>query len=319
MTEKEIFIEEEEIFIEEEEAMDFDEAEHTYTGTVSGKKYLSATTLLKKFGLSPSEYAAIPKEILEAKAAYGSSVHKALEEYIKGDETQLIIPEVQSFADWLEAQSMTILDCVSEQIVFNEYYGIAGTVDLQVWNLLGDFKTTATLHLVPVMWQLSIYNFLLHPNEVDYNMFEPKVFWFSATGTLDVRTVPLVPYNRLIAMLEANRAGEETWVDASVPTDLIEKVDMIVKHKRLIDTLKKNLKSLENEKDVLRASIEDQMKDESRIYIDAPAGIITLTEVVTSRYSTDRINTLLAKLSLPKKDYMNVTTSTRLNIKDKGK
>jgi hypothetical protein len=297
----------------------FTEEDHKYVGTSTGKEYISATTLLKKFGLSPSEYDAIPKEILEAKAAYGTAVHKALEEYIKGDETQLLVPEVQAFADWLKSQSMTTLDCVSEQVVFNEYYGIAGTIDLQIWNIIGDFKTTAALHLVPIMWQLSIYNFLLHPDEEKYNMFEPKAFWFAAAGTLTVKSIPLIPYDRLISMLEAYRKGEEMWVDASVPSTLTEKVDMLVKQKRLIDTLKRNLKVLENEKDVIRASVEDQMKEESRIYVDAPAGIVTLSEVTTTRYSSDKITKLLEDLSLPKKDYIDTTVYTRLNIKDKGK
>jgi hypothetical protein len=303
----------------EVESISFTEEDHKYVGTVSGKEYISATTLLKKFGLSPSEYDGIPKEILEAKAAYGTAVHKALEEYIKGDETQLIVPEVQAFADWLSSQSMTILDCLAEQKVFNEYFGVAGTIDLQMWNILGDFKTTASLHLVPVMWQLSIYNFLLHPEEEKYMLYEPKVFWFAAEGTLTVRDIPLIPYNRVISMLEAHRAGEELWVDTSIPTELLDKVDMLIKQKRLIDTLKKNLKLLESEKDVIRASVEDQMKDESRIYVDAPAGIVTMSEVTTSRFNTDKVTALLKDLKLPKKDYLNVTTYTKLNIKDKSK
>ena len=87
---------EEKLIALEAEDVSFDEATHTYTGTVTGKTYISVTTLLKKFGMSPSEYDAIPKEILEAKAAYGTAVHKALEEYIKGDETQTIVPEGSS-------------------------------------------------------------------------------------------------------------------------------------------------------------------------------------------------------------------------------
>lgn len=310
---------EEKLIALEAEDVAFDEATHTYTGTVTGKTYISVTTLLKKFGMSPSEYDAIPKEILEAKAAYGTAVHKALEEYIKGDETQTIVPEVAAFADWLHSQSMTPLDCMSEQKVFNEYFGVAGTIDLQAWNIIGDFKTTATLHLVPVMWQLSIYNFLLHPDEEKYNLFDLKCFWFSSAGVLTVKDIPLIPYDRLMSMLEAYRKGEEIWVDTSVPTALIEKVDMIVKQSRLIKTLEKNLKVLKSEKDVIRASIEDQMKEESRIYVDAPSGIVTLTEVTTSRYNSDKVTSLLDSLHLNKKDYVNTTIYSRLNIKDKAK
>jgi len=304
----------------EEEKIIFNEGDHSYIGTTSKKSYMSVTSLLKKFGMSPSEYDMIPAEILEKKAAYGKAIHEALELFIGGDETQLIFPEVYEFNEWLKSQSLSTLDCVSEQVVFNEYYGIAGTIDVEIWNLLGDFKTTATLHLVPVMWQLSLYNFLRHPDEEKYAMHELRCFWFSAEGTLTVRPIPLIPYPRLISMLEAYKRGDEMWVDASVPTTLVEKIDMIVKQKRLIDTLKKNLAVLENEKDVIRGAIEDQMKEESRIYVDAPSGVVTLTEVAASRYDTEKVKKLINSIpGLIHKDYLKVSTYTRLNIKDKAK
>lgn len=303
----------------EVEGISFDEESHTYTGTVSKEEYISTTTLLKKYGLSPSDYDAIPAAILSAKAEYGKAVHKGLELYIKGDETQLLIPEVKAFADWLTSVGMTTLDCVSEQVVFNEYYKIAGTVDLQLWNIVADFKTTATLYLVPVMWQLSIYNFILHPNEEDYNLHELKCFWFNSSGHLTVKDIPLIPYARLLLMLDAYRRGEETWIDSSVPETLIEKVNELVKQKRIIDTLKRNLKILESEKEVIQASVSDQMQEESRIYVDAPMGIVTLTEVVTTRYDNNKIDELIKKLSIAKKDLVKTTAYTRMNIKDKAK
>lgn len=308
---------EKELLIED---VEFNEEDHTYTGTVSKADYISATTLLKKYGMTPDEYAYVPEEILKAKAAYGTEVHAGLEKYINGDEVQKVLyPEVQAFADWLDEKKLTTFDCISEKKVFNEYYKIAGTVDLQVWNTIGDFKTTSTLHMVPVMWQLSLYNFLLHPNEEDYNMYELKVFWFSASGELTVRDVPLVPYLRLLSLLEAYRKGEEVWVDESLSTDLVEQVEAIIKQERLIKTVKKNLKSLENEKEVLKVSIEDKMKEESRIYVDAPSGVITITEVATSRYDNKLIDELLLDTGKPKKDYIKTTIYTRMNIKDKAK
>lgn len=300
----------------ETEDLIFDEEEHTYTGTVSAKKYTPVSNILKKFGFTPSEYAVIPPEILKAKAAYGTNIHKALEAYIKGDETQLIIPEVAAFAEWLTSVGMTTLDCISEKKAFSEYYKVAGTVDLQLWNIVADFKTTATLHTVPVMWQLSLYNFLLHPNEADYNLYELKCFWFSSAGTLSVKDIPLVPYNRLLSLLDAFAKGEEVWVDTSIPVDLIEKVNEIIKQKKLIDTLKKNLKALESERDILKGAIEDQMKEESRIYVVAPTGIVTLSEVTQSRYDTSKIDALLRTLKEEKSKYTKTSIYTKLNIKE---
>lgn len=307
------------IVLIEEEDVHFDPEDHRYTGTVSGKEYTSATTLLRKFGMTPAEYDIIPKEILEAKAKYGTAVHKALEDFIMGDETQLLVPEVAAFNEWLVANSVSTLDCVAEQKVFNEYYGIAGTVDLQLWNIIADFKTTATLHMVPVMWQLSIYNFLLHPDEVDYNMHELKVFWFASDGVLTVREVPLIPYNRLISLIEANQRGDEVWIDESVPLDMIDKVEAIVKQKKLIDTLKKNLKVLESEQEVIKVALQDQMKEDERLYIDTETGTITLTEVSTARYDSNKVTRYISGKGDNPADYKNVSTYTRMNIKDKTK
>lgn len=306
------------VLIEEEDVI-FDEEDHSYTGTVSGKEYISATTLLRKFGMTPAEYKVIPKEILEAKAKYGTAVHKALEDFIMGDETQLLVPEVASFNEWLIENKITTLDCVSEQKVFNEYYGIAGTVDLQMWNVIADFKTTATLHMVPVMWQLSIYNFLLHPDEVDYNMHELKVFWFASDGVLTVRDVPLIPYNRLISLIEANQRGDEVWIDESVPVDMVDKVEALVKQKKLIDTLKKNLKVLESEQEVVKVALQDQMKEDDRVYIDTETGTVTLTEVSTARYDNNKVTKYITSMGGKPSDYKNISTYIRMNIKDKIK
>ena len=309
---------EEALFFAEED-VDFDPEDHRYTGTVSGKEYTSATTLLRKFGMTPSEYDIIPKEILEAKAKYGTAVHKALEDFILGDETQLLVPEVASFNEWLIENKVTTLDCVAEQKVFNEYYGIAGTVDLQLWNVIADFKTTATLHMVPVMWQLSLYNFLLHPDEVDYNMHELKVFWFASDGVLTVRPVPLIPYNRLVSLIEAHQRGDEVWIDESVPTEMIDKVDSIIKQKKLIDTLKRNLKVLESEQEVIKVALQDQMKEDERMYVDTETGTITLTEVSVARYDTSLVTAYINSKGDKPAEYKKVSTHIRMNIKDKTK
>lgn len=302
-----------------EEKIIFDKKKHTYTGTVSKEDYISTTKLLKMFDLAPTGYDAIPKAILAKKAEYGTTIHKAIEEYLKGDETQVIIPEVRSFANWLIAQSMTVLDCESEQIVFNEEYKIAGTVDLQIWNIIGDFKTTAALHIVPVMWQLSVYTFLLHPDESKYSMYSPKAFWFAPDGTLSVKEIPLIPYNRVVNMLDAYKAGKSTWIDTSVPESLKEKVDELIKHNRLIHTITNNLQTLKAEKEAMQEKLKAQMKKEKRIYVETPTGVATITEVTVQRYDTSKVNVLLATLGKEKKDYCTTTEYTRISIKDRRK
>ena len=298
-----------------EDDITFTPEDHSYISTIDGKEYISTTTLLKHYSLSPSEYDQVPESILRAKAAYGTKVHAALEEFIKGDSSQLVVTEVQSFNDWLTASGLSVLDCISEQVVFNREYGVAGTVDFQAWNVIGDFKTTASLHTVSVMWQLSIYNYLLHPDEVTYNQYELKVFWFQSTGELIVKDIPLIPYNTLLDMLEAYKRGDIIWVDSTVPTDLSDKVDALIKQRQLVTTVKGNLRQLENEEEILKEAIKEQMKQQQRIYVQAPTGVVTISEYTTSRYDTKKIDALLTQHNLLKKDFVNTSEITKLNVK----
>lgn len=297
-------------------SVNFDADSHTYTGSSSGDEYISVTTLLQKFNLSPSDYSKIPEAILKNKASYGTAVHEALEAYIQGDDAQLIVPEVQAFKDWLDGAGIPRNECISEQVIFNQEYGIAGTADLQIWNMLADFKTTSSLYIVSVMWQLSLYNFLLHPNEVDYSTYELRVFWFNAKGNLTVKEIPLIPYNRLISMLDAYKNGESTWVDDTLPAGLTDKVDELIKQRKLIASVDTNLKQLKNDYDLIRMSIEEQMAAENRVYVVAPSATITLYDSSRTTYDSKKIDKLLDDLNLKKEEYVKVSEFTRMQIKE---
>lgn len=299
-----------------DDVVNFDEEAHSYTSAIDGRQYISTTTLIKQYGLTTNDYDGVPLEIMKRKAAYGSAVHKALEEYIKGDMSQTIIPEVQAFHDWLTSNAMNNTDCVAEQQVFNFDYGVAGTVDLQFWNTIADFKTTASLHTVSVMWQLSIYNYLLHPDEVDYNMYNLKCFWFTSTGELTVKDIPLINYHTLIDMLEAYKRGDVVWVDSTMPMALTDKVDELIKQRKLLKTLKDNLKTLENEEEVLKEAIKEQMADQQRSYVKTNTGLVTLTDTTYSRFDNTKVEALLTRLGEQKKDYIKATITTRMNVKE---
>lgn len=299
-----------------EDVVEFNEEEHSYTSAIDGREYISATTLLKYFELSPTGYDMVPASILKAKADYGTAVHKALENYINGDDTQLLVPEVVAFEEWLIKNNLTRNDCTSEQQVFNTVYGVAGTIDLQAWNIIADFKTTAALHLVSVMWQLSIYNFLLHPNEVDYNMYELKVFWFQSNGALTVRDVPAINYNTLIDMLESYKQGELTWYDNTLPLATSDKIDQVIKQQRLIKAVKNNLKRLEAEEELLKDAIKKELQDQNRIFAQSPTGVVTLTTRSYTRYDNQKLDKLMRTFNLTSDDYKTTTESTQMNIKE---
>lgn len=134
----------------------FDNATHTYM--LGNKKIISVTQLLKKHGLAPN-YDGVNTAVMERKAEYGILIHKELEEYVKSG-IKGFTDELNLFIDLCEEKNIVPLK--SEFMVFNGL--VAGTVDLLAevdgeFTLI-DYKTTSTLHIDSVEWQLSIYAYL---------------------------------------------------------------------------------------------------------------------------------------------------------------
>ena len=140
----------------------FDKENHTYKLLKdSGEQIdlISATTLLKKHGLSP-DYTKVKGEVLKLKADRGTVIHEELEKYINHKEIGFT-GELDAFIETCFAND--ILPSKSEFMVWNDE--IAGTVDVAGLigdkTFIGDFKTTANLHIEAVSWQLSLYAYLM--------------------------------------------------------------------------------------------------------------------------------------------------------------
>lgn len=188
--------------------INFDELIHTYTR--NGNPYTSVTTLLSKYGLSPS-YANIPQDVLSKAAARGHNTHKALENYIKQG---IIDPNDQDLANFIKytiARNIAVPTSISEEIVYDDTFLIAGTIDWQYIDLdddvMADFKTTAQIHWESVTWQLSIYNFIKCKGDViQYYLKKLKVIHIY-NGKLTVRDLPTIDYDEVVKLLTANLTG----------------------------------------------------------------------------------------------------------------
>lgn len=186
----------------------FDEAEHRYfLQNEKGeniKELISVTTLLRKHGLSP-DYSSVPSDILQAKAEYGQVIHKELEDYIKHGEIGFSL-ELQNFIYYCNGDNdFCAID--SEFMVHNDI--VAGTVDLLAEdgtsNILGDFKTTATLHKETVSWQLSLYAYL-YKQQYGLEIDKLQAFHFT-NGELKVVDIDFKPLEEIEKLLEAERNG----------------------------------------------------------------------------------------------------------------
>ncbi len=193
--------------------MKFNEEKHEYVH--QGSTYISATTLLKKYGLS-ADYAGIPQDVLDRAAKKGNAVHKALELFVGGDQSMLgLLREVDLFSNYITQRGIDLTTAKAEEVVFDTQYKIAGTVDFQYQdgndNYIADFKTTSQLHFDSVAWQLSIYNYLVSKGDMmTYYFNKLKVFHFTA-GKLYVRDVYTVDYDQVKALFEANLNNQPTF------------------------------------------------------------------------------------------------------------
>ena len=135
--------------------------DHSYR--LGDKVLISVTQLLKKHGLS-TDYSAVNQNVLNAKAARGTLIHKEIEDYLKTGE-QGFTSELYDFINILEENALQL--GASEHIVHNDI--LAGTVDFMGYTVkdkhdktmyIGDIKTSIAVNREAVRWQLSLYEYL---------------------------------------------------------------------------------------------------------------------------------------------------------------
>ena len=164
--------------------VEFIEDGHIYL--VDGVVVPSVTQILHK--VFPEKYAGIPKEVLSAKANYGTDVHKYIEiinkkkpkrplAYIKKYCNPDMYQEesIRQYLEILKEYNIEILE--SEKIVvYKDLY--AGTLDIKVKvngkTAIIDIKTTAELDKNWVSWQNSYYELADEPVEDLYVLWLPK-------------------------------------------------------------------------------------------------------------------------------------------------
>ena len=193
--------------------INFDEAAHEYK--VANKLYTSTTQLMKKYGLT-ADYGGIPAAILAKAAKKGTAVHKALEAHILGNKSVAsLFREVELFENHCVMRGLDATKMTPEAIVFDTNYEIAGTLDIQYIDgnedIIADFKTTSSLHMDAVAWQLSIYNYLVCAGDmIQYYFKQLKVIHFTQ-GRMYVKNVPTIDYDAIVALLEAHKRRDPVF------------------------------------------------------------------------------------------------------------
>lgn len=298
--------------------MKFNEQTHEYTR--NGKTYISVTQLLEKYGLS-TNYSGIPKQVLQNAANRGKAVHKALELFINGDQSMLgLYEEVDLFNNYIKLRNIDLTKTRSEEIVYNDKYLIAGTIDFQYTdiddkgipeNIMADFKNTSTLHYDVVSWQLSLYNFIKCQGDlIQYYFNRLKCFHFKA-GKLYVRDIALVEYDAVLALLEANLRGDPTF-NYVKPNRIIGKaeetlVSQILQERIQYETM---IKKLDKELKPILAKVQENMLNyNDYTYSNGDIIIKYVHPQNRKTLNTTKVKKFLINQNQNIDDFMNITTT----------
>lgn len=298
--------------------MQFNEATHEYTK--QGTSYISVTQLLKKYGLS-TNYANIPASILNNAATKGKAVHKALELYIGGDTSMVgLLEEVSLFDNYVRVKNIDLTTAKSEEIVYNDQYKIAGTLDFQYYDVdnnniledvISDFKNTSTLHYDSVSWQLSLYNFIKCDGDIiKYYFKKLRCFHFNS-GKLHVREIATIDYDTVVALLEANLRGD-TVFNYTKPNKIISKSEELLVSQVLseLNQHKAMVKKLDTELDKVLNKIKENMVNNQDYTFKSPDITIKYTFPQNrTTLDTQKVRKYLETQGEQVNNFMRVTTT----------
>lgn len=174
----------------------FDDLTHSYL-TNDGVFLLGVTSLMKKHGLSP-DYDSIPEIILEKAAQKGSKVHKDIELYCKGE-------MVAETAELKAFKSLNLPVAANEYLVSDNEI-VASSIDIVLDDYsLVDIKTTSTLHIEALRWQLSIYAYLFELQNPTLKV--NKLYGLHIRGKAKMVEVKRIDSSQILELLRCEKEG----------------------------------------------------------------------------------------------------------------
>lgn len=239
----------------------FNEELHTYT--YNGTEYSGITSIIKKY-LFPDMYSDVSKSVLEAARKRGSIVHSELEMAFNG------IPSDSAEAlAYIEiAKKNKFKQIAAEYLVCDYINGVATMID-SVLQLKGndvalvDYKTTATLNIEYLRWQLSIEKFLFECCNANINVAKlyaihlPKPKDGVCEGKL-VEIEPL-PTEYVTALLNAYRDSAESFENPL--TKMSDEFDELLEQYKQIEELVADLKGAVKEYEATQSNIKEKIRD----------------------------------------------------------
>lgn len=174
----------------------FEDITHSYL--LDNEIYLmGVTSLMKKHSLTPN-YEGIPADVLQKAAERGSKVHKDIEDYCNG----VAVPITKE----LKAYIGLGVNAIANEYLVSDNQIVASSIDIVADAGNGavdliDIKTTSTLHLDALSWQLSIYAYLFHLANPDVPINKLYGVHIKA-GKAKIIEVPCISSEEIMKLLE---------------------------------------------------------------------------------------------------------------------
>lgn len=237
----------------------YDPVDHTYTNA-EGLELSGITGIIKQF-ICPNAYADVPAEVLESARVRGNKLHSLLELYANGTFANVTEEDVEIIENF-NAMALALEDytCLASEYVVSNNELTASPIDLLALDYEGnltiiDLKTSHSLNVDFVTWQLNFYRYFL---EIQTGLKTNNLQALHVTGgKAKFVKVQLIENEHLEYMLSCAYNFVEFKNPLQVEENKIAKLESIYREKK---ALEEQIKALEEEEEQIKAEVIAEMK-----------------------------------------------------------
>lgn len=234
----------------------FDEFAHTYT--LNGKLLSGVTSLLHR-QMFADKYAGVDELTLAQAADYGSSVHQLIELH-----DSLGVADDDEVVQWYEQlkQDNKLQSVANEYLISDNEY-IASSIDIVFDDCsLCDIKTTATLDMDYLSWQLSIYAYLFERQNPTLKVPALWAIWLPRREPERRKMIQVARISDecIEALIAADKAGDTytpPLLDRYADKSLAAQQDAI----QAVISIEKQMKAMEQQYNALKKGLLEKMQE----------------------------------------------------------
>lgn len=268
----------------------FDSITHSYVRESDGKYLSGVTGLMRKHGLS-TDYLGIPEHILKNAAERGTAVHKAVQDTINGldytDSIDFTSPHYNFVKTAMTEYSNLNLNAIASEFLISDNEMVASSIDIVLSDYsLVDIKTSASLDIEPLRWQLSIYRYLF---ELQTGFKVPKMWGLHLRDKAQMVEIQPIEKSEIERLFECERGGTIYQPQQNKgELELINSDDLhnaLVIERKIVE-MEQNVKLLKEQREKFISGMYDLMEQYDIKQIDNEAYKITRV-LPTTRKSFD--------------------------------